>query len=305
MTLVASRQTNFVTDVKEFWASNSSAAFTKNTTSVRASAPETYLSVAAYSQAKRRFDGSTSPYGCGEDSFFIMKKDGKSSTMGVADGVGGWNQFGVNPAFIARQMMLNAHAISRENARLGITPDPLTIMSAAYEKIKNGNEVEAGSTTCCIVSLDTSDPANPRVLSANLGDSGYIIIRHGAVVAYSDFQRLDLAPMQLAIIPERFEQIGAIQTDPADAECREHTVQHGDIIVLASDGLWDNIPNCHEQNSDLSILITELDNRGASMANIAQVLVETALSYYVKPDDITVVVGKVICDNNGKMSLQR
>jgi len=263
------------------------------------------MSVAAYSQAKRRFDGSTSPYGCGEDSFFIMKKEGKSSSLGVADGVGGWNHFGVNPAFIARQMMLNAHAISRENARLGLSQDPQMIMAAAYEKIKNNNEVEAGSTTCCILTLDTSDAENPIIRSANLGDSGYIIIRQGTVIAYSDFQRLDLAPMQLAIIPEKFASIGAIQTDPAAADCQRHSVQHGDIIVLASDGLWDNIPNCHEQNSDISILISELDSRGATVANIAQVLVETALSYYMKPDDITVVVAKVMCDSNGKLSLQR
>jgi len=114
-----------------------------------------------------------------------------------------------------------------------------------------------------------------------------------------------LAPMQLAIIPERFAAIGAIQTHPSASDIRQHSVQHGDIIVLASDGLWDNIPNCHEQNSDISVLIQELDARGATMANIAQVLVETALSYYVKPDDITVVVSKVICEGNGKMCLQR
>jgi len=255
------------------------------------------MNIAAYSQAKRRWEGSTSPYGCGEDSFFIMKKkDGRSTTMGVADGVGGWNAFDVNPAFIARQMMLNAHAISRENAKQGIPQHPQLIMASAYDKIKRGNEVEAGSTTCCIVTLDSSDPHNPVVRSANLGDSGYVVIRKGQVVAYSDFQRLELAPMQLAIIPERFASIGAIQTDPAAADVREHSVEDGDIIILASDGLWDNIPNCHQSNSDLAVLVTELDARGASPSDIAQVLVETAVSYYLKPDDITVVVGKVCVD---------
>jgi len=294
MTLIASRTTINA----EFWASNASGAFQMSTSPVRSLAPEeVYMDIAAYSQAKRRWEGSTSPYGCGEDSFFIMKKDGKSNTMGVADGVGGWNAFDVNPAFIARQMMLNSHSISRENAKLGKPQDPQKIMSAAYEKIKNNNEVEAGSTTCCIVTLDSSDPSNPLLRSANLGDSGYVIIRRGEVIAYSDFQRLELAPMQLAIIPERFASIGAIQTDPAAAECREHAVEDGDIIILASDGLWDNIPNCHQSNSDLAVLVSELDARGAAMPDIAQMLVETALSYYFKPDDITVVVAKVCVGN--------
>eukprot|EP00300_Choanocystis_sp_HF-7_P013359 c18266_g1_i2.p1 GENE.c18266_g1_i2~~c18266_g1_i2.p1 ORF type:complete len:278 (+),score=-10.43 c18266_g1_i2:76-909(+) len=245
------------------------------------------LDASAYSQAKRRWEGSTSPYGCGEDSFFIYKKDGKSSCIGVCDGVGGWNAFGVNPAFIARQMCLNAHAFAKEHNKLGLPQNPQVLMAKAYEKIKNNNEVEAGSTTCCILSLDTSG-RQPLIRSANLGDSGYIIIRNGEVVAYSDFQRVDLAPMQLAIIPDRFSSIGAIQTDPAQADMKEHAVEEGDIIILASDGLWDN---CSVQ--DMTVLVTDMNQRGAATAEIAQVLVETALSFYVKPDDITVVVAKV------------
>jgi len=246
------------------------------------------LDASAYSQAKRRWEGSTSPYGCGEDSFFIFKKDGKSSCMGVCDGVGGWNAFGVNPAFIATQMCLNAHAIAKENSKMGLPQNPQALMAKAYEKIKNNNEVEAGSTTCCILSLDTS-AAQPVIRSANLGDSGYIIIRNGEVVAYSDFQRVDLAPMQLAIIPERLSSIGAIQTDPSQADLKEHIVEENDIIILASDGLWDN---CSVQ--DMTVIVSEMNQRGASTSEISQILVETALSFYVKPDDITVVVAKVV-----------
>jgi len=208
--------------------------------------------------------------------------------MGVCDGVGGWNAFGVNPAFIARQMCLNAHAIAKENSKLNIPHNPQTLMSRAYDKIKANSEVEAGSTTCCILTVEGTQ-AQPVVRSANLGDSGYIIIRNGEVVAYSDFQRVDLAPMQLAIIPDRFASIGAIQTDPAQADVKEHPVEDGDIIILASDGLWDN---CSVQ--DMTVLVTEMSQRGATTAEIAQVLVETALSFYVKPDDITVVVAKVV-----------
>jgi len=247
-----------------------------------------FIDVSAYSQAKRRWEGSTSPYGCGEDSFFIFHKDGKSSCLGVCDGVGGWNAFGVNPAFIARQMCLNMHAFAKENSKMGLPHCPQVLMSRAYEKIKSNGEVEAGSTTCCILSLDTTDPSQPLLRSANLGDSGYVVVRGGEVAFHSDFQRVELAPMQLAIIPERFSSIGAIQTDPAQADLKEHAVEGGDIIILASDGLWDNC-----SVADMTVLVTEMDNRGASTAEIAQVLVETALSFYVKPDDITVVVGKV------------
>ena len=59
---------------------------------------------------------SFDPALCGEDSFFSRTiYDGPYMTsiawFGVADGVGGWRQYGVDPGLIARQLMSNASAL--------------------------------------------------------------------------------------------------------------------------------------------------------------------------------------------------
>ena len=252
-----------------------------------------YLNAGAYGQAKYHWEGSTSPYECGEDSFFMLKKRDKTLVIGIADGVGGWNAFGVSSAFMARQMMQNAYLASRDNVEKCLDQNPSVIMTSAYNKIKLNKEVEAGSTTCCILSLDIE---TSTIYSANIGDSGYIIIRNKQIIVGYRSNKSNGILRQLAIIPERFVGLRFIDTNPSFAEKREHQVQEGDVIVLASDGFWDNIPDL---NHNLSILINELiTEKKESCTTIAKILVDMALGYDIKVDDITVVVAQVILENN-------
>jgi hypothetical protein len=74
--------------------------------------------------------------------------------------------------------------------------------------------------------------------SSNLGDSGFVVIRDGQVVMKADFQEHFFdCPYQLAslrYVPE---------TDQAtDAAVLTGQVEAGDVIVLGSDGLFDNVP---------------------------------------------------------------
>lgn len=94
---------------------------------------------------------------------------------------------------------------------------------------------EVGSCTACLVSLDEK----ASVLStANLGDSGYMILRQ---VAGKD---------KLEIVYESKEQqhafnfpfqVGTNGDPPSSAEVNAHNVLNGDIIILGTDGLWDNM----------------------------------------------------------------
>lgn len=59
--------------------------------------------------------------------------------------------------------------------------------------------VIAGSTTACIVSLDTGDS---QLHTVNLGDSGYMLVRKGRILARSqDQQHYFNTPFQLTIVP--------------------------------------------------------------------------------------------------------
>ncbi len=55
--------------------------------------------------------------------------------------------------------------------------DPLEILSGAYERIK-ADQVQ-GSCTVCVLLLDG---VTRLIRGVNLGDSGFILIRDGAVV---------------------------------------------------------------------------------------------------------------------------
>eukprot|EP01069_Polyplicarium_translucidae_P002444 Polyplicarium_translucidae@DN2034_c0_g1_i10.p2 len=102
---------------------------------------------------------------------------------------------------------------------------PLHVMEDAYSAARL-----PGAATCCVVCLDA-----PRKFlhTANLGDSGFLIARKGRVLYKSPSQQHSLnCPFQLG---------SASQDRPADAQLASFEVEAGDHVLLASDGLWDNL----------------------------------------------------------------
>lgn len=66
----------------------------------------------------------------------------------------------------------------------------------------------------------------------NLGDSGYLILRDNKVLFHSP------------VMQYRFNapyQCGTNHKLPYAAQKFDHKVESGDLIVMASDGLWDNL----------------------------------------------------------------
>lgn len=83
---------------------------------------------------------------------------------------------------------------------------------------------------------------------ANLGDSGYIQLRSGAVHSASGFQTHAFnTPYQLSLVPEAVIRQAAkfggqqLMDLPRDAEVMSKELKHGDVVVFASDGVWDNL----------------------------------------------------------------
>lgn len=82
----------------------------------------------------------------------------------------------------------------------------------------------------------------------SLGDSGFIQLRLNAVHHCTEPQTHAFnTPYQLSVIPPyilaRTKAFGGrrLQDMPDDSHVSSHTVRHGDILIFASDGVWDNL----------------------------------------------------------------
>lgn len=229
----------------------------------------------------------------GEDSFFIADHQ---AAVGVADGVGGWAEIGVDAGAYARLLMVHAKEAAdaaADDVAAGTLSAQAILESAFYR-----TNVQGSSTACVLV-------VNGTTLSAsNLGDSGFVLVRDGAATFQCPQQQHNFNfPFQLGSADSMSDQ-------PQAAMRFELQVQPGDIIVTGSDGLWDNI-----FAEEAATIASKCRDKGETATTAAQVLCRYArmrasdakyhspFSYaaiqagYVylggKMDDITVVVSYV------------
>ena len=85
-------------------------------------------------------------------------------------------------------------------------------------------------------------------IANSLGDSGFILLRPNAISYASPPQTHNFnTPYQLSIIPPHMAARNRIfggkqlQDYPRDARITNHRVKHGDVLVFATDGVWDNL----------------------------------------------------------------
>ncbi|KXX78158.1 Protein phosphatase 2C 7, mitochondrial [Madurella mycetomatis] len=188
----------------------------------------------------------------GQDAFFVSRLGSHTGevAVGVADGVGGWMDSGVDPADFSHAFCdYMAAAATAAAATMGGTGKPLTarqLMQKGYEAVCHDPAIKAGGSTA-VVGLLT---ANGTLEVANLGDSGFIVLRLNGVHASSEPQTHAFnTPYQLSVVPPsmllRAAAFGGAQLmdQPRDAEVTRHRLRHGDVLIFASDGLWDNLFN--------------------------------------------------------------
>lgn len=77
-----------------------------------------------------------------------------------------------------------------------------------------------------------------------MGDSGYAIYRKDGTEMREIYSTEDM--LHGFNFPY---QVGSRGDDPYEASVETHQVQYGDIVVLASDGLWDNVEKEQVRNS--------------------------------------------------------
>ena len=180
----------------------------------------------------------------GEDAHFLAPRRGM---LGVADGVGGWNDSGVDPALYARELMRQAAGLARRREAGGeaMFTDPQVILEGAHLL----TEVP-GSATACVLALEGG--GSGRLRASNLGDSSFRVVRAGAVVyACPTLEHYFNCPYQLA-----WQEF--VRSDlPADALEVSCAVEAGDVIIVGSDGLFDNL-----FDEEIGAIVADVPERG-------------------------------------------
>lgn len=157
----------------------------------------------------------------GEDAHFICVEE---QVIGVADGVGGWADVGINAGLYSRSLMSNSIRAIKLEPKEAI--DPARVLTKAHSATK-----AQGSSTACIIAL-----RDEGLHAINLGDSGFVVIRDGCTIFHSPVQQHDFNfTYQLAN--------GSEGDQPSSGQVFKIPVAVGDVIVAGTDGLFDNLYN--------------------------------------------------------------
>ncbi|SCU83752.1 LAMI_0C04500g1_1 [Lachancea mirantina] len=244
----------------------------------------------------------------GEDNFFMTMNRGHELYAGVADGVGGWAEHGYDSSAISRELCGTMRELAQHKSF-----DPQTLLDAAFSHVKQAGIVKVGGTTALVAKLSRDG----KLSVANLGDSWCGVFRNAKLVFQTRYQTVGFnAPYQLAIIPDHMVKEAArkggsyIQNKPTDADEYNFQLQHEDIVVLATDGVTDNIATGdmelflkdHTRTSNLQTVCDEIVAQVAKLSKdpqfpsvFSQELSKLTGKRYLggKEDDITMVVIKV------------
>jgi len=180
--------------------------------------------------------------GACEDAYFT-----EDDALGVADGVGCMVQFasyGINAAAYAAELMEHSRNSLRPGgvAAPGVTGSVEDRAASALAAAEQTAENYGASTITLLVLEGT------QVGVANLGDSGFMLLRkaqHGmTVVKRSEEQQHSWnCPYQLTRLPKalaaRLPKVSLDTAEDCERYCFE--VQEGDLLLMFTDGLRDNL----------------------------------------------------------------
>ncbi|KAH9951240.1 protein serine/threonine phosphatase 2C [Amylocystis lapponica] len=194
----------------------------------------------------------------GEDFFYVQDMRNQSGVaLGLADGVGGWVDSGVDPSLFSQALMYHGHRYCKaawagepetdptqdyeEREQIeGWELSPRECLELAYRGVLRERGVPAGSSTACLLTLNASSGV---LRSANLGDSGFSVIRSSSVIYQQRAQQHFFnCPKQLTKLPASTPvQSGSIIDSPDDADLSEMKLRDGDLVIAYTDGLSDNV----------------------------------------------------------------
>eukprot|EP00095_Tigriopus_kingsejongensis_P002543 maker-scaffold344_size201325-snap-gene-1.25 protein:Tk02543 transcript:maker-scaffold344_size201325-snap-gene-1.25-mRNA-1 annotation:"phosphatase ptc7 homolog" len=188
-----------------------------------------------------------------------LRSNNSADVIGVADGVGGWRQYGVDPGLFSSHLMKNCERLVK--AGYLSSNQPAKLLAQGFREMKECRKQIMGSSTACVCMLSHADR---KLYTANIGDSGFLVVRRGEVVQRSQEQQHSFnTPFQLSLPPS--EMASEVLSDqPESADRYELNVEDGDVIMLATDGIFDNVPD--------SLLVDEISSKVPVCANSADEL---------------------------------
>mmetsp|Transcript_21394 Transcript_21394/g.64214 ORF Transcript_21394/g.64214 Transcript_21394/m.64214 type:complete len:404 (-) Transcript_21394:40-1251(-) len=181
--------------------------------------------------------------------------------LGVCDGVSQLEEFRMDPSLLPNELLKTCE----ELANTQLMPDmqtsphdayrgPVSLLKEAYE-----NTESYGSTTVLLAALDNSTKIHgklhPMIAVLSIGDCELLMLRRTngrqselEAVFHTEMQRIDSnvqTPLQLARVDERideeFEESVALEVIEKGSAVHCVSAYEGDILVLGSDGVFDNL----------------------------------------------------------------
>ncbi|CAE8743728.1 unnamed protein product, partial [Polarella glacialis] len=255
--------------------------------------------------------------------------------LGVADGVSQLEEFGMDASELPQELL----RICEDLAMNQLIPDrpvnpqdayrgPIALLKEAYEESEC-----LGSTTVLLAVLDNSTKIHgklhPMVAVLTIGDCELLMLRrldgrHNPfqAVFHTEMQRIDghaQTPLQLARVDDRvdpdFDEELALEVIERGSAVHCVSAYEGDIIVLGSDGIFDNlfleeiVDICNEclpvpkagnfvptQPALLSQIARRLveESHAKSQVGYNGMYPETPIGLGGKMDDTSCVVGEVV-----------
>jgi len=258
--------------------------------------------------------------------------------LGVADGVAQVEDLGVNASLFPRDLLRSCEELATE--QLVVDPDnlkpiqdnycgPISLLKKAYE------ETDAvGATSVLLAVMDNSSQVHgklhPMIGVVTLGDCALVMLRRTSsnsrqgplqVVLHTEMQRIgghNQTPLQLSRIHDAgFEENDALEAIERGTGLHITSAYEGDVLILGSDGVFDNlfldevVNICNDSlKPPLREQATFVPTHPALLGEIAQRIVERAheksakssrkLQSYTpvglggKADDTSVVVAEVV-----------
>jgi len=197
----------------------------------------------------------------GADSFFCSHN---GCALGVADGVGEWEwRFGINARAFADELMSGCEDLLNMSDPISQDAAPGKLALHALEQGFQ-NTKSFGSSTALVAVMNRSG----QLGVANIGDSALLILRRKEVDAgvglrcvgrSHEQQHAFNCPYQLSLLPTdkdfpalveqgKDKLVRALQRRPTakmdlpqDADLYSFSLQEGDLLVLGTDGVFDNL----------------------------------------------------------------
>ncbi|XP_002134431.2 uncharacterized protein [Drosophila pseudoobscura] len=227
---------------------------------------------------------------CGEDAWFATSTS-RGETLGVAkaNGVKSGRICNLSPGDFSYSLMRSCERLaqrpSHDPRRLDV------LLHRAHRDVLDVRHPVLASCNTCMLSLDRR---TGTVYATNVGGCGFLVVRNGQIAARSR--------KHLQAFSTQLQGVGAyIYGDPYQAPIQELCVEAGDMLLLGTDGFFNNV-----DDERVLSLITELDGGtdprrmhlyAETLALMARATacsnVRAAAGRNLNMDDITIVLAVV------------